>query len=339
MKRLLAIVNSRAGVGYGPSFLDNLRHKVADLFSQNFQISFLCAENHQKIEELTRDFLMADPSPAIVLAGGGGGTLSAVINGICTDFSGLRLPDQSQILVGALRMGSGNVLARYFGAPVDPFEGLELFAKALEKNSITPCCIGKYEFIDSQGHEQVRYVATLAGFGLFGRVPGMLSRFHSRFTGLYWLLVKIIGIEKMTSFEYAGSLLIQGIHCFLGMRNPDEVRLIAQGEREIAIKLLAGAAMNFPVKSLPFDVTVSVSDQALELFFLPVNSKKRIIRYLIRPSSMKKNLLKYSLSSGNTLRICTYDHIPVEFFLDEDTFFFIKQLAISPVGVLHFIRL
>jgi hypothetical protein len=339
MKRLLVIINSRAGVGYGPSFLDDLRQKTVALFSGQFQVTFQSAKDHREIEESAHKFLIADPSPAIILAGGGGGTLCAVINGICTVSAGPKLPDQNRIVIGALRMGSGNVLARYFGAPADPFNGLELFAKALEKNLIKPCCIGKYEFVDPQGLEQVRYAATLAGFGFFGRVPGMLSRFHSRNPGLYRMLVKIAGIEKMTSFEYAGSLLIQGIQYLFGINHPDQIFLTVQREREISIKLFAGAVMNFPIKSLPFDVTVSVSDETVEVFFLPLKAKRRLIRYLVRLSLMKADLLKYSLAPGDTLRISVSDQTPVEFFLDEDSFFFQKQLSISPAGLLHFIRI
>ena len=340
MKRLLAIINSRAGVGYGPSFLDDLRRKVTDLFSRNFQVTFQCAGDHQKIEKITHDFLMADTSPAIILVGGGGGTLSAVINGVCTSYTGSKLPDQSQILIGALRMGSGNVLARHFGAPADPFHGLELFAKALEKNSITPCCIGKYEFIASEGDKCIRYAATLAGFGLFGKVPGMLSRFHSNHDRLYRLLVRFFGIEKMTSIEYAGSLLIQGIQCLFGIRNPDDVQLVIPGEQwEISFKLIAGAVMNFPVKSLPFDVTANVSDEEIQVFFLPLKIKGSIIQYLMRPSTIKRDLIKISLTSGCSLQIFKHEQSPVEFFLDEDTFFFQKQLTVSPIGLLSFIRL
>lgn len=340
MKRMLAIINKRVGVGYGPSILDDLGRKVTDLFSQNFQVTFQCTGDHHKIEKITHDFLMASTSPTIIFAGGGGGTLSAVINGICTSFAGPNLPDQSRILIGALRMGSGNVLARHFGAPIDPFHGLELFAKALDKNSITPCCIGKYQFENSQGSELVRYAATLAGFGFFGRVPGMLSCFHSNHDGLYRLLVRIIGIEKMTSIEYTGSLLIQGIQCLFGIRNPDDVQLIISGEQqEISFKLLAGAVMNFPINSLPFNVTVAISDEELEVFLLPFKTKGRLMRYLIHPSIMKRDLLKIALTSGCSLKIFKHDQSPVEFFLDEDTFFFQKQLSVSPAGVLNFISL
>src|SRR5690242_20850313 len=60
--------------------------------------------------------------PYTTLFRSGGGTLRAVVEGACDGSAGL--PCIDRLRIGALRMGSGNVVARQLGMPVDPIAGM-----------------------------------------------------------------------------------------------------------------------------------------------------------------------------------------------------------------------
>src|SRR2546430_1305025 len=72
--------------------------------------------------EAAGQWLAARPAvPAVVIAGGGGGTLRAVVEGACDGRPAL--PARDTIRIGGLRMGSGNVVAKRLGVPRDPLAG------------------------------------------------------------------------------------------------------------------------------------------------------------------------------------------------------------------------
>src|SRR5512134_1978195 len=79
------------------------------------------AASHDDVVRMTRDFLAWAPAPSLLIAGGGGGTFRAMVQGVmeCAD-SGLTRTEHTW--VSALRLGSGNVVPKHLGIASDPPE-------------------------------------------------------------------------------------------------------------------------------------------------------------------------------------------------------------------------
>ena len=337
MKRLFLLVNKRAGSGHGGGVLDALRKKAEALFSRDFTVMFQAAETHPEIERAIREFAAGIEKPSVIIAGGGGGTLGAVINGVCAAGAGPGLPGPERLRIAALRMGSGNVLARHLGAPADPIAGLDAIKVSLENNRIINCCIGCYKFRDKTEKPVARYAATLAGFGLFGKVPGMLSRFHARSRIVYPAMKRLFGLEKTTALEYIGALVIGAIKAMIRTGALAQAEFIGPDGVAYTTRLLAGAVVNFPVPSLPFKPDCRMQDDMVQLFLLPCRSRTDIIAYLLMPWRLRKKMRKIDVKGGHSITIKPASGAAEEFFLDEDTFFFKERIEISTAGFLSFI--
>src|SRR5262245_21430295 len=111
--RALLIINRTAGVGQDEAIVAQL----ASLFRRELvelrDVQVEPVSNHADARTCAARFSTASEAPALIVAGGGGGTLRAVIEGIHDS-------GNTGVRVGALRMGSGNLLARQFGVPRDP---------------------------------------------------------------------------------------------------------------------------------------------------------------------------------------------------------------------------
>src|SRR5205807_3444146 len=131
IKRALLIINRVAGVGNDVVAV-KLRSMFEESLSGGVEVKVELVSDHQTARNCTTEFMRASNEPSVVIAGGGGGTLRAVIEGICREHASGPLPGSERVRVGALRMGSGNVLAKRFGAPRDPVAGLEGLLKNLD---------------------------------------------------------------------------------------------------------------------------------------------------------------------------------------------------------------
>ena len=112
VKRILLIVNRTAGLGHNHALVDRLRTMLAKPFGEQATLRVEVVGDHPAARARANEFLGASKAPALILVGGGGGTLRAVIEGLCQNSELGRLPGRERVLIGALRMGSGNVLAR-----------------------------------------------------------------------------------------------------------------------------------------------------------------------------------------------------------------------------------
>ena len=126
--------------------------------------------------------------------------MRAVIEGICGQRdASTPLPGRERVRVGALRMGSGNVLAKQFGVPRDPVAGLRGLLENLKAGRTVPCCVMRCEVWKSSGHSELHHAATLGGLGQFGRIPSDLARWHARLPGLRASTARLFGIERRIS--------------------------------------------------------------------------------------------------------------------------------------------
>jgi hypothetical protein len=336
-ERILLIVNRTAGIGYDYATVDRLEAILAQFSGEQATLQVEVVGEHTAARTRAKEFLAASDAPALILAGGGGGTLRAVIEGICEGSEAGRLPGRERILIGALRMGSGNVVARQFGVPRDPEAGLRGIIENLRAGRTVPCCVLRCETNANDGRTEVRYAATLGGFGQLGRVPGDLARWERRLKGAHKVAATFFGIEKLTNVEYAFALLIRSASCaLLGGSTAEKVEVRTRDRREV-VRLLAGVAMNFPVKMLPVDPGVHAEEEALSLHLIPYTGRLPALLLVLAPRRLLRGALKIRIEGQERVEIWLIDRDAVEFFLDEDPMTFHGRLSLQVAGSLTFV--
>jgi hypothetical protein len=312
VERALLIINRAAGTGQGESVTGEL----ALLFKQGLEglsdVQIELVSDHAAARACAAQFVSESDGQALIVAGGGGGTLRAVIEGV--------FKSAGRVRVGALRMGSGNVLARQFGVPRDPVRGLEGLLTNLKAGRIVPCCVMRCETSTSSGESEVHHAVTLGGLGQFGRIPSDLARWHARLPFLHESAARAFGIEKLTNIEYALAFLIRSISCMLFPEKAEFVEIQFQGQMERS-RLLSGVVMNFPIKALPFDPGVTVEDEALAAYLIPLDLRIR----------------RHRIEKNQRLEIRLLDRECVELFLDEDPVTTCRRLSIEVAGSIAFV--
>lgn len=344
VERILLVINRSAGTSHGDDMVDRLRAAAFDGLCDDADLQVEVVGDHSEVTACTTAFLAASHTPAVVIAGGGGGTLRAVIEAICKGSAPGRLPGRERVRVASLRMGSGNVLARKFGIPCDPHTALKGIVANLCANKTAPCCIMRIETggcngtqsSASQPEPDVRFAATLGGFGQFGRVPGDLARWHHRLPTLYRIAARILGIERLTDFEYNLVLLARFAWCTL-RPGAAEIVQITFADHTQSMRLLAGVLMNFPLKALPIDPGIRVEDEALSLILLPLSRRITPLGLLLRPRNLAKQAKQITIGPSDRLEIRLVDRKYVNFFLDEDPTIFRDRVIIRVAGSLAFV--
>jgi len=268
--------------------------------------------DHAAARACAAGFISESEGQALVVAGGGGGTLRAVIEGVWDS-------GPERVRVGALRMGSGNVLAKQFGVPSDPVAGLNGLLTNLKAGRTAPCCVMRCVTWTSTGGSEVHHAVTLGGLGQFGRIPSDLARWHARFPGVHKIAARSLGVERLTNVEYVIAFVVRLISCMLFPERTEEVEIQNHGR----LRLLSGVVMNFPIPALPFKPGVAVEDEALSVYLIPFSLLPRARR--IRIEKNKPLDIRF-VESG-----------PVELFLDEDPVTTFKQLRLEVAGSIAFV--
>ncbi|GAC1672318.1 MAG: hypothetical protein PVS3B2_14170 [Candidatus Dormibacteraceae bacterium] len=319
VERLLLLVNRSSGTGHRPALVDKLTSELWRVAGPVPDLDVEVVDDHPAARRVARGFVASSPRPAALIVAGGGGTLRAAVEGVC-DNAGRVLPGAGRIRLGALRMGSGNVVARRLGVARDPLEGIHGIAASLRAGRTTACSVIRCRFGTATGAEEVRYAVTMCGLGQFGRTPGDLARWHSRFERPRRALAPLLGIERLNRVEY---ILSAGGRMFASTIYPprcERVEVAVKGHSE-RFRLLAGAVMNFRVDGMP-DARVGIDEPAVCVQLLPWGGGLRAWR----------------LGLGEKLGVTPLDRKSIEFFLDEDPEFAYGALSLEVAGTLTFIR-
>ncbi|GAC1472956.1 MAG: hypothetical protein PVSMB3_07000 [Candidatus Dormibacteraceae bacterium] len=319
VERLLLLVNRSSGTGHRPALVDKLTSELWRVAGPVPDLDVEVVDDHPAARRVARGFVASSPRPAALIVAGGGGTLRAAVEGVC-DNAGRVLPGAGRIRLGALRMGSGNVVARRLGVARDPLEGIHGIAASLRAGRTTACSVIRCRFGTATGAEEVRYAVTMCGLGQFGRTPGDLARWHSRFERPRRALAPLLGIERLNRVEY---ILSAGGRMFASTIYPprcERVEVAVKGHSE-RFRLLAGAVMNFRVNGMP-DARVGIDEPAVGVQLLPWGGGLRAWR----------------LGLGEKLGVTPLDRKSIEFFLDEDPEFAYGALSLEVAGTLTFIR-
>src|SRR5262249_47294866 len=156
--------------------------------------------SHAEARESVGRFLSESPDPGALLVGGGGGTLRAVVEAVCTADPSGHLPESDRVRLGTMRMGSGNLLAKQLGIPRDPQAALHGLVDSLQADRVVRCCIVACR----SGHSSSGEVAStnrslgiaLGGFGQFGWLARDVARWRRQWPRLRRLLVTLFGLER-----------------------------------------------------------------------------------------------------------------------------------------------
>jgi Diacylglycerol kinase catalytic domain len=336
-ERTLLIVNRTAGTGHGGAVAERLRAMLVGSLGGQATPQVEIVEDHPTARACATEFLRASATPGLILVGGGGGTLRAVVEGLCEGSEAGCLPGRERVLIGALRMGSGNVLARQFGVSRDPEVGLRGIIANLRAGRTAPCCVMRCELGTREGRTEVHYAATLGGLGQLGRVPGDLARWQHRLLAPHKILAKLLGIERLTNVEYALALLIRSASCALLDGSTAEVVEVRTRDRKEVIRLLAGVGMNFPVKALPVDPAVRAEEEALSLHLVPYKGRLSALLLVLAPHRLLREALRIRIEGTEPVEVRLLDRDSAEFFLDEDPLIFHGQLSVQVAGSLTFV--
>jgi hypothetical protein len=336
VERILLVINRSSATGHGNATVDRLRSVLDEALGHKIEIRVEVVDAHSQAREQTKAFLAISDAPALVIAGGGSGTLWAVIEGICAGSAPGHLPGRERVRIAALRMGSGNPVAKQFGVPSVPETALKGIMANLHKNLTAPCCIMRCEVDNADSFPDIHYAATMIGFGQFGRSPGDLTRWHHRLPVLRRLMAWLLGIERLTNIEYGLSLLIRFAWCTL-RPSAVEVVEVRGGVHTQSMPLLAGVVMNFPFKPLPFEPGVRVEDAALSLNFIRYPQRWAPLFLLFSRHRLAKNALQMRITDSNCVEVRLANRDSVEFFLDEDPLVFHGSVRIRVAGTLAFV--
>jgi hypothetical protein len=331
------IINRTAGIGHGRAIVDRLRAMLAELSGERATLQVEVVGDHPAARARANEFLKASDAPAVVIVGGGSGTLRAVIEGLCEGRVAGELPGRERVRVGALRMGSGNPLARQFGIPKDPEAGLRGVIENLRAGRTAPCCVLRCEVGMPNDSPEVHYAATMGGFGQFGRTPGDLVRLHRLLPAPRAVAVRLLGIERLNNVEYVLAVLFRAASCaLLGSSATEVVEVLADDRKEV-LPLLAGVVMNFPFKELPIDPGVRVEDEAVLLYLIPFTGRLSALWLVLTPRRLLRGALRIKVRKFERVEIRLIDPDAAEFFLDEDPMTFHGRLTLQVAGSLAFV--
>ena len=334
VERALLIINLTAGTGEGDAIADKLTLLFKQGLEELSKVQVELVSNHAAARACTAAFMAESEVPVLIVAGGGGGTLRSVIEGICDSRASAELPGPQRVRVGALRMGSGNVLAKQFGVPRDPMAGLDSLLLNLKAGRTAPCCVMRCETWTRSGSE-IHHAVTLGGLGQFGRIPSDLARWHTRFPFFHKTAARSIGVERLTNLEYALTLFIRSLSCLVSdCAETVEIEFQDQTQR---LRLLSGIVMNFPVPALPFRPGASVKDEAFLVYLIPLRGRCSPLQQLVAPQKLISHARCIRIEKAQHLEIRFLDQDTVELFLDEDPVTTYRRLRLEVAGSIAFV--
>src|SRR5262245_18321989 len=234
----LLLLNRAAGTGN-----DALAAGLAAVLERRLPATVAPVAGHPAAAAATERFVRRQPRALVVVAGGGG-TLRAAVEGAWRALAGRPAPPQ-RLTFAALRLGSGNLVARALGAGPDPVESLERLLAARAAGATVPVPLIRCR---DGGRELLRL--GMAGFGQWGRVPGDLDRWRRLAGPARRRLGRLAGIERLNGLEYRVCLACRLAQAAIRPGRLDAVELLAGG-RALRVRLLAGAVLNLPLPGLP----------------------------------------------------------------------------------------
>jgi hypothetical protein len=311
----LLVLNRSAGTGHTSGDADRLAEALLS-GGGAFTVDIAPVDGHPEARAAAAGFAASAARPSLLVAAGGGGTLRAVVEGVMDVFPNTAPPD-SEVRLAGLRMGSGNVIARRLGVPLDATDAARQIGAGFAEGRFVPCAVMRCSHGAPGGETRVRHAVTMCGLGAWGRVPGDIARWRGRHAAGRARAASWIGLERVNMAEYlafgAGRMLAAAVSV-----SRCEMVEIDGGRR---MRLMAAVALNLPLPPLP-DPGVAMGDEAVGLTVLPRFG---------RP-------FRRRLEPGRGFELRLVDRESVEFFLDEDPELAFGWLRLEVAGRLAFVR-
>lgn len=312
----LVILNRASGTGHPASVVDELAKELQSGYGAPLQVQFVVVDDHPGARSAAAHHASAGARPSLIAAAGGGGTLRAVVEGVMEAFPDTP-PGPEVVRLAALRMGSGNIIARALGFPRDPRAAARLVGEGLARNLTEPVAVIRCRHGLPGGGTAVRHAVTMCGLGQWGLVPGDISRWRERHARGRKRVASWVGLERVNVFEY---VMFGAARILAGTVSRSRCPMVEiDGAKHM--RLLALAALNLPLPPLP-DPGVAIGDEAIGLTVVP---------RLGRP-------FRRRLEAGESFTLRLLDRDSVEFFLDEDPEEATGWLTLDVAGVLAFVR-
>lgn len=336
IERVLLVVNSEAAGGRSAGEAGRTAAMIAAACDRGVDVTFRLAEGHTAVTRVVGEFLAGSPRPSLVVAGGGGGTVRAAVEAACAQDRACGLPGGERLQFAALRLGSGNVLAKQLGMPKPPEHAARAIGDALRAGRTAHVTVVRCEFSPPGRGPQAGFAVTLGGFGQLGAIPADVGRWRRRLRALHRAAAAVVGIERITPLEYALALGIRSLRCAVRPAAAEIVDVRGQGGTT-RVRLLAGALMTFPMAALPLDPGVRLGDGAFSLHLLPLRSRRAALELALRPGRAARTALRIRIGRGQDVEIFLTDRGAAKFFLDEDPLEFSGRLRLTVAGSLAFI--
>jgi Diacylglycerol kinase catalytic domain len=307
---VLLILNSASGTGHPAALADQLTTALQSGYGSPLEIQTIVVDDHPgALGAVTA------PRPSLLVAAGGGGTLRAIVEGVLDAFP-TDAPGPDVVRLSALRMGSGNVVARRLGIPRDPLVAARQVGEGLAQNVTRPVAVLRCTHGLPGGGTAVRHAVTMCGLGQWGLVPGDLARWRALHAQGRKRAASWVGLERVNGLEY---VIFGGARMLAGTVSRSRCEMVEiDGARQI--RLLAAVALNLPLPPLP-DPGVALGDEAIGVTVVPRFS---------RPFTRR-------LEAGDSFGLRLLDRESVEFFLDEDPERATGWLRLDVAGVLGFV--
>jgi diacylglycerol kinase (ATP) len=185
-----------------------IKAELEKTFSREYKLSFYETTTSREAEQLSENSILNGTN--YMIAVGGDGTLSEVINGV------MRTPKEKRenIIVGLLPEGSGNDFARTMNLT----KNIAHLYGFIKSNKVINIDIGKLEFKTMQGVDAVRYFDNITDVGLGAEVAKRVNEgnktygpnlafFSATILGFLNYRRKKIKIES-ANFSWEGKILI-----------------------------------------------------------------------------------------------------------------------------------
>ena len=310
----LIILNRSSGTGHPAELVEQLGNALWSGHGSPLEVETQVVDNHPEARSAAARFAAGARRPSLLVTAGGGGTLRAVVEGVMDAFPST--PPVADVLrLAALRMGSGNVVARKLGIPLDPVEAARQVGQAAI-GSTKPCGVIRCRHGTKAGGSAVRHAVTMCGLGQWGRVPGDIVRWRERHAVGRKRAASLVGLERVNTLEYVA---FGGARMLAGTLSASRCEMVEIDGGRI-MRLLAAVALNLPLPPLP-NPGVALGDDAAGLIVAP---------RLHRP-------FRRRLEPGMTFDLRLLDRESVEFFLDEDPERAYGWLRLEMAGVLAFV--
>jgi len=329
------VVNRPSGRGRSAEDIGRLRAAFEDCFHWIGNRTFAIAEGHDEVAILTRELLATAKGPCFLLSGGGGGTNRALVQGFLEEVESGTVCIED-VLISSLRLGSGNLIPKYFGMPRDPLEGMRCISANLDAGQARPCCVYRCTLHYPNGVTQQHYGLTMGGLGQFARVPNDIKRWRDRHSRLMRRASHVMPLEAINTLQYIAFSVLRAIRCIARPECAERVE-IRQGHRRDRFRLFAAILLNFDFPQLPFHGGCGIGEPRLALPCISCEGRGPILRTLLDWRNLDRRIRKYEITPEAPIEIEFLDDSQTTLALDEDTFAAPARIGFEVAGLIRFV--